>query len=320
MTFSVVGAGNRPPVLPEYRRIVELSYHQQYDSAGRLGAELAERDSADPGAEFWLATLLQLLIYDSGEASLTDSFYSVCRRAEELSRGRLREDPDDAEARFYLGMTLMTRARYQAWLGQTGGAVRSMLAAGPELSRALAEDSTLVDAWFGLGMVEYFRSLSSRYTLGIPVLGSRRAAREMVRRAIDGRGVLETAARFALAFMMKEDGDYAQAESVCLGLLASYPDNRSALRTLRDNYLKAGRYVQAVKVGRKVDRLIRASFPDNLYGLTENWLVTAKAWQGLGRPESTGVYADSVLAYEKRAGEVPWLKTYVREARKIRGR
>jgi len=320
LAFLLTGAATRPVALLEHRRIVEQSYHQRYDSAGQLVQELASRDATDPGAEFWLATLLQLLIYDSGDASLSDSFYSVCSRAEQLSRQRLRQDPSDAPARFYLGMTLLTRARYQAWLGQTGAALRTMLGVAPELRRALADDSSLVDVWLGLGMAEYFRSLSSRYTLGIPVLGSRRTARQMVRRVVDGRGVFEIAARFSLAFMMKEDGDHAGAESACLGLLRNYPDNRSALRTLRDNYLQAGRYAQVVKVGRKVDGLIRASFPGNLYGLTENWLVTAKAWQGLGRPDSARVYADSVLAYESRAEDVPWLRVYLGQARRITGR
>jgi tetratricopeptide (TPR) repeat protein len=167
-------------------------------------------------------------------------------------------------------------------------------------------------------MVEYFRALSSRYTLGFSVLGSRRSARQMVLRAVNGQGLFATAARFSLAFMMKEDREHAQAESVCQSLLRDYPDNRSALRTMRDNYLKAGRFAETIKVGRTVDRLIRASFPNNLYGLSENWTVTAKAWQGLAVPDSAKKYADSVLAHEPLADEVPWLKTYLREARTIR--
>ncbi len=320
LAFCLTGAATRPVVLPEHRLVVEYGYLQQYDSAGQLVRQLAARDPRDPAAAFWLATLLQLLIYDSGNSSLSDSFYSTCDRAADLSRQQLRKDAHDASARFYLGMTLLTRARYQAWLGQTGAAFKSMLGVGPELRQALSDDSTLVDAWFGLGMVEYFRALSSRYTLGLPVLGSRRAAREMVKRTIEGQGVLETAARFSLAFMMKEDGDYAGAESLCLELLRNYPDNRSALRTMRDNHFQAGNYARAVRTGRTVDRLIRTSFPNNLYGLSENWLVTAKAWQGLARPESARVYADSVLAHEIQAGEIPWLRTYLRQARAIRGR
>ncbi|MEO0078038.1 MAG: hypothetical protein ABIK86_03455 [candidate division WOR-3 bacterium] len=316
----LVGAVTRPIDLPEHRQIVEYTYLQQYDSAGQLIHEIASLDRKDPAAAFWLLTLLQLLIYDSGNSWLSDSFYSVCERATELASQRLRQNAHDASARFYRGMTLLTRARYQAWLGQPSMALRTMLGVVPELRKALSDDSTLVDAWLGLGMVEYFRALSSRYTLGLPVLGSRQAAREMVKKVIEGRGVFRTAARFSLAFMLKEDGDHAAAESLCRSLLRSYPGNRSALRTMRDNSFQAGNYVQAVSIGRAVDSLIRRSFPGNLYGLSENWLVTAKAWQGLAQLDSARVYADSVLAYESRAEEVPWLRTYLREARAIRGR
>jgi tetratricopeptide (TPR) repeat protein len=302
---------------PEVGRSVEYSYRQQYDSAGIEVQRLLARDPSDPVGTFGLASLLQLYIYDSGRDELSDSFYLLCDKTIVLCRRRLRTNTRDAAARFYAGMTLLNRARYLAWQGRASAALKAMLGVIPELNAALDLDPGAVDAWFGLGMVEFFKSQSSRYTLGLPVLGSRRKAREMVSRAAAGDGIFRTAAQQALAFMLKEDEDFAACEQVSRALLSRYPGNRSALRTLRDSYLKAGRFMRAIETGRTVDRLVRASFPDNLYGLSENWIVTAKAWNRLGLKDSARVYADSVLAYEQQAGEVPWLKTYIPQAREI---
>jgi len=305
---------------PLARRIVDYSYRQEYDSAGAMVGGLIAGEPESPAGLFWQATLIQLLIYDSGNIGLADSFQALCDRTTALCVSRLRRSHDDAAAHFYLGMVRLNRARFEGWQQNNGAAFKTMLGVSSELRAALALDSSLVDAWFGLGMVEYFRSQSSRYTLGLHLLGSTKQAYKMVRRTAGSDGAFRPAAEFSLAYMMKQDGNYPEAESACKVLLAEYPGNRSATRMLRDAYYKQGDYARAVKLAPVVDSLIRSSFPGNLYGRAENWVVSARSWFELGQRDSARACVDRIIGLGPHEADVPWLPTYLRQARELKAK
>ena len=302
------------------RQMVDIAYRQQYDSAYARARELFGGGAADPAAPFWQAAFIQLLIYDSGDPALADSFFALSERTTALCRTRIRREPRDAEAHFYLGMTQLNRAQFLAWQQHASSAFKIMLGVPDELRAALARDSSLADAWFGLGMIEYLMAKSSKYTLGIGLLGSKKQAYQMVRRAVARGGAFRVPARFSLVYMLKEDGDYAGAVSTCRTMLMEYPGNRALLRILRDVYYKQGDYQQVVRMGPEIEANIAASYPKNLYGLSENWVVTGKAWFRMGQRDSARACFERVLALESRRGQVPWLSTYLREAREYSAR
>ncbi len=299
-------------------RVRDFGYRQQYDSAFAITSAAIARDSTDPAAYYWQAGALQLLINDSGRGALADSFFGLSDRAVALCRRRLAKEPNDAQAHFYFGMTQMNRSSFLGWQRRSLSAFRVSRSVAPHLNAALKRDPSLTEARLGLGMMNYFMAMSSRYTLGLRLMGSRKKAYAAIKPLADGDGPLKIAAQMMMAYMLKEDGDYDAALGYCRRLLASYPGNRSTLRLMRDAFFKASRYAEAVQVGAELDTVIPRAFADNKYCVAENWIVCGKAYAQMGQKEEARKRFDRVIAWEPYQADVPWLPHYVREAKQWR--
>jgi len=60
-------------------RARDFCYRQEYDSALAVVRAMCRRDTTDPAPYYWGASITQLLIYDSGNRQLIDSFYALGR-------------------------------------------------------------------------------------------------------------------------------------------------------------------------------------------------------------------------------------------------
>jgi len=293
----------------------DFGYRQQYDSALAITSAAIARDSSDPAAYYWRAAVLQLLINDSGRGELADSFYALSDQAVRLCRQRLAKDPGDVQANLYYGLTQLNRSSFLSWQQRGVAAARTMLEVGSHLNAALARDSSLADARLALGMIEYSKALSSRYTLGIRLAGSKPRAYSIVKPLADRAGPTRVPAQMMLALMFKEDGDYDASIRYCRQVLESYPGNRSTMRMMRDAFFKAGRYPETVQVGAELDSAIRKAYRDNKYCIAENWIVCGKAYAQMGQKEEARSRFNRVIAWEPYQANVPWLPHYVREAK-----
>jgi tetratricopeptide (TPR) repeat protein len=299
-------------------RARDFCYRQDFDSALAVVEAMSKCDTTDPAPYYWQASIMQLLIYDSGNKQLIDSFYALSDRAIANARNRLRSNSRDAQAHLYFGVTQLNRANLLAWQQRRLPAFRTLLGVMPQLRAALAEDPTLADARFGIGVIEYFKANADRYLFGLGLLGSREKAYQYVKAVADRECLMQPAARFLYAFMLKEDGDYAGAVRSCQALLLRYPGNRTALRTLRDAQYKGGMLSDAVATGRYIEQEVLRACPSSRYALSENWIMCGKAFAEAGQRDSARARFDRVIAWEPYAGEVPWLSNYVRDAKRWR--
>ncbi len=314
LVLLFVVAAAMPPT--DIARVRDFGYRQQYDSALSITAAAVARDRSDPAAYYWQAAMLQLLINDSGRGALADSFYALSDRAVALCRKRLDQNPEDAPAHLYFGLTQLNRASFLGWQQKIVSALNVSLKVASHLNAALARDSSLADARLGLAMIDYMRAMSSRYTLGLQLAGSRSRAYADIKPLADGNGPYRDAAQMMMAYMLKEDGDCDGCVGYCRQLLIQYPGNRGTLRMMRDALYKARRYASAAKVGAELESAIPVAFSDNKYGMAENWLVCGQAYAQMGDRAKARERFDRIVGWEPYQANVPWLPHYVREAKK----
>lgn len=298
----------------------DLCYFQDYQRAAELVQNLFKRYQDEPAVVFWQAALLQMLIYDSGDDNLLDSFYRVSDQVIQLCKEILKENPKDARAHFYWGLTELNRANCQSWQKRKWTAFLTMLKVVGHFRRALVLEPGFEDAWFGLGVIEYFKATADRYCGGLGLIGSREQAYELVNRAQRNGVLLQPMAEFLLGFMRKEDKQFEDAVQWCRRLLFRYPNNRVAHRLLRDIYLNMKKYPEVIEIGRKLETDIISTFPNNRYGLAENWLKMAYAWEGLNQVDSARMLSERLIAWEEYQSYVPWLANYIREAKRLKKR
>lgn len=317
--FGAASASGFDPVTATaVERGMDFCFRQRYDSAAAAIAPLISSDPAAPAGYYWQSALIQMQLYDAGDPALADSFYRLCDTALALGRRRLAIEPTDATVQFYCGMTQLNRANCQNWQQRRLAAANSALDANGYLRAAASLGGGHPDFEYGLGMLQYLQDWLRRRL--VPLGVTRPVSLALVNRAASTGRLCRLTAEYSYAWLLGEEGRHDSAVVRCRMMLGRYPGNRSVLRLMRDNYVAAKRYGEAVSTAREIDRSIRMAFPRNRYGIAENWIKLACAFEGMGRRDSAVAYAERVIAWEHHAPGVPWLASYVREAKRVKAR
>jgi tetratricopeptide (TPR) repeat protein len=158
---------------------------------------------------------------------------------------------DSGEMRLYAGMADGLAARLYGLRGEARASARAGVRARENFLKALALDPTLVDAYMGLGLYNYYVDTLSglarvlRFFMGIPG-GSKQEGIRQLQRAISGGQLSPALARFYLALDLHNyDQKFEEALEVIGPLVEKYPENPAFQLMQGDLYAKLQREAQA---------------------------------------------------------------------------
>ena len=158
---------------------------------------------------------------------------------------------DSGEMRLYAGMADGLAARLYGLRGEARASARAGVRARESFLKALALDPTLVDAYMGLGLYNYYVDTLSglarvlRFFMGIPG-GSKQEGIRQLQRAIAGGQLSPPLARFYLALDLHNyDQKFEEALEVIGPLVEKYPDNPAFQLMQGDLYANLHREAQA---------------------------------------------------------------------------
>ena len=158
---------------------------------------------------------------------------------------------DSGEMRLYAGMADGLAARLYGIRGEARASARAGVRARENFLKALALDPTLVDAYMGLGLYNYYVDTLSglarvlRFFMGIPG-GSKQEGIRQLQRAISGGQLSPALARFYLALDLHNyDQKFEEALVVIGPLVEKYPENPAFQLMQGDLYAKLQREAQA---------------------------------------------------------------------------
>jgi len=158
---------------------------------------------------------------------------------------------DSGEMRLYAGMADGLAARLYGLRGEARASARAGVRARESFLKALALDPTLVDAYMGLGLYNYYVDTLSglarvlRFFMGIPG-GSKQEGIRQLQRAISEGQLSPALARFYLALDLHNyDQKFEEALEVIGPLVEKYPENPAFQLMQGDLYAKLQREAQA---------------------------------------------------------------------------
>jgi len=158
---------------------------------------------------------------------------------------------DSGEMRLYAGMADGLAARLYGLRGEARASARAGVRARENFLKALALDPTLVDAYMGLGLYNYYVDTLSglarvlRFFMGIPG-GSKQEGIRQLQRAISGGQLSPALARFYLALDLHNyDQKFEVAREGIGPLVEKYPENPAFQLMQGDLYAKLQREAQA---------------------------------------------------------------------------
>lgn len=227
---------------------LEYSYMEKYSEAESLFNLVIEKYPDDPAGYFFKAALLDLYMLDFSIDLREKEFFQLLKEA--IERAKKWERSSDSKklawAHFYKGASLSYMAMRQGRKRSFLKALANGLSAVNELKAAIKYDSTLYDAYLGLGTYDYIISELPKFLKWLPFFGDRKEeALRKIRIASEKSIFARVAGKDALAWTLAYDGKPKEAIKIARDLIKRYPKSRSFRWTLAYALRRAGRWREA---------------------------------------------------------------------------
>jgi len=171
-----------------------------------------------------------------------DSFFNL---AIQVGQQTIQQNKNDAYAHFYLGGAYGFRGLHKVRKRDWWGAFSDGLKGISNLKRAIAIDSCLYDAYFGLGSYHYWRSAKSKLLRLFFFRNDQKKGIDEIWTAIHKEKYTDIEGKYALVAIYYDQGDYEKALVVNQELHELFPLNPSCLYMRCRLFEKQGNWVGA---------------------------------------------------------------------------
>lgn len=278
---------------------IHLSINDRFRSADSVFVDLTETAALSPLGPLFAAGNLQAEMLDRESDEHRERFLANVELAEIRAESRIAERGYTlAEDEFVLGVAEGYRAVYESRWGGWFAALKSGLRAKKHFDSALRLDTTLCDAYLGLGSYHYWKSAKTDWVNWLPIVSdARNEGIAMLIRAADCGTYTRAAAHAALASAYINDERYpeALAHSDTLSQLAPYGKAHLWLKGKARYALYE--WDSTVLVFDELEDRIREDGPGNYFNLIECAYYRAQCHWGSGQYQQARDECGRALTY-----------------------
>jgi tetratricopeptide (TPR) repeat protein len=225
--------------------------HVNFDQAIALYQNEIDARPEDYRAHFYLAAALssRMIHFENNEGQ--DRFERAINSTIELIQNQLRTETDLQPAElgqyyFYLGSAYGYRAYNQGRSGKWLAAWSNGNTATDYLQQAVDQDSTLYDAYLGIGTFQYWRTSKLSFILWLPfVADQREEGIRKIKRTAATNSLSRDLAGHQLVYILLDYGRNEEAVLVARDLAEKYPRSQFMCWALAHAYFKSTRYPEA---------------------------------------------------------------------------
>ena len=241
--------------LATIRMGINLTVTERFDEGKQLFQSMIDHDTTDHAAYLFLAGVWHGEMFDREDYSSRDQFDRLIDKALELADQAIAQNCNPAWAHLTKGNAYAYDATLETKTGSWWGALRKGLAAKSEYLQALRIDSTLYDAYLGLGSYHYWKSVKTEFINWLPFVPDyREEGITELQLAIDSSLFSGDLAANSLLWICLDDGRSAKAYEIARRLHDKFPDSRLFTWGLAFASYSSGRYRDAIDAfGRILD-------------------------------------------------------------------
>ncbi len=283
-----------PQLLPLVHQGQARAFQEDFAGARRLFQEVIHQAPEDPLGYLLMTGLYDLFMLDYSVNDSTAQFFRYADLCEEKAQPWLRSSNPSQRAwgHFYTGAAAAYKAMRFGRNRQYLPALKHAWRALQHLQDAVALDSTLYDAYLGLGTYHYALSELPKFVKWIPGIGDKREQGLREIRLAAERGLLSRyAAKDGLAWVLAYDARPYEGVQIAQELVQEFPHSRTFRWTLAFAYYRAGKYRDAL---RTYEEILYYSLPDHKeypYNLAIVVYWMAKASYNRGQYATAAYYA-----------------------------
>lgn len=203
----------------------ELLFQRKYPDAIKLFEEVESKYPDSPSGSFGLMTTYQLMMFENLDFRFRNEYSEIEKRFENSVNKMLLAKPSSWDlfmAGAGYGMRGFYYARDNKWFRALGSAIRAVQL----LKRCLFENPNFKDAYLGIGMYDYWRSVLTRGLSFLPFFGDKRSEGIKQIETAGNEGVYaKKLSESNLAFIYAYEKKYGRSREIVDRYLSQYPQN-----------------------------------------------------------------------------------------------
>lgn len=228
-------------------RSVEFTIQQNYEQAELIGIDIIKLYPEHPLGYLFMAATLQSKMLDYETDLFKDKFFNYLDQAENLAEKAIKHDPDNPMNHFYSGSTHCYRAFYAGKQNQILQAYWHVSNGIQALEQATRLDSTIYDAYLGIGSYLFWKSQKMQFLNWLPLIKDERTKGiDLIQKTIAKGKYSQFAAINALAWIYIELKQYDKAIELATTGEKCFPQSRYFKWCLAEAFFRSKNYTQAI--------------------------------------------------------------------------
>jgi tetratricopeptide (TPR) repeat protein len=237
---------------------IDMVQKGDYDEAIGVFQKMIEKDPESPVGYFYIAATYESMMQDFKNRSFHKEFDFFIDKAIEKGEELLDEVKDDGWLYFYLGGSYGYRAIDRSETGKWFGAFTSAVKGAAHLEKAVSIDPELYDAYYGLGVYKYWRSVKLKVLWFLPFFeDERQAGIDDIWLSIRKGKYCKYEAMNSLIRIYRNEKDYKNALDMAEVVLEKYPENFNALRMAGVLYIDLQKWDKAYQAFDKLSEQLK---------------------------------------------------------------
>jgi tetratricopeptide (TPR) repeat protein len=298
---------------------IDLTLESRFDSALAVFRSVQMETPDHPVGLFYQAATLQSEMMDYETDRYENEFYQYIDSALVIGERRLDQGDSSSWTHFYVGSAYSYKGLYQV---KSGAYVPGFISANKgvgHLRKAMKQDSTLYDAYLGVGNYQYWSGRLSKYLRWLPFIRDERdEGIRNIHLAIEKGAFSKWVSINSLAWIEYDREEYAEALRLFRLGLEPYPESRFFLWGAGSCLFRIKRWQDAVEIYEGLlDSVLYGKIYSG-YNEAECRLRLAGSYFGLGDYEKSLRECDAILSLKPDEKTGKRIRDHRKEALKIR--
>ncbi len=239
-------------LIEDAKRGEELMFQRNYAEAVAVFQKIEADYPDSPTGSFGQMAAWQIQMFENLDFRFRSEFEAAEKKFERQASQLLKDYPSDWDMFISgagYGMRGFFYARDGKWFRALGSAVRAVQI----LKRLNWEDPNYIDAYLGLGMYEYWRSVFTKKIRFLPFFSDhRQAGIEQVEMVVAKGKFANEMAEANLAFIFSSEKDFARSREIVDRYLKKYPKNVILRQLSGDIFINLKKFDKAAVEYKKI--------------------------------------------------------------------
>lgn len=237
---------------------IDLTINTKFDEAESLLTTRINNGDSSLDVYFYYASVLNSKMTHFENNKDQKKFYDILQRVIKQGQRSLKSDSLNnrkrAQILFYTGSAYGYLGFHQGQNKEWFSALRNGSSANKYLQQAVETDSTLWDAYLGLGAYKYWLSTKIHWIPFVP--DERKEGIRLIKKTIEHNSYSRYMAMHQLVYILLDFGDYDQAEKIAGKMVEKYPESQFMYWAYSHVFMKKRDFPQAISAYKKLLQLI----------------------------------------------------------------